>query len=144
SASLLGASVAWNGNTFTLGAANTNDVISATAQTINLPAGNFATLNFLAAGVNGNQPNQTFTVTYTDGTSQTFTQSISDWYTPQGYSGESQAVTMSYRNINNGGSDARTFYVYGFSFALNSSKTVQSITLPGDGNVEILAITLGS
>jgi hypothetical protein len=144
SANLLGSSVTWNNNSFNLGAPNTNDVISAVGQTINLPAGNFSTLNFLAAGVNGNQPNLTFTVTYTDGTTQTFTQSISDWYTPQGYSGESQAVTMGYRNVNNGGKDGRTFYVYGYSFALDSSKTVRSITLPSDGNVEILAITLGN
>ena len=49
SANLLGASVTWNRNTFNLGAANTNDVISAAGQSINLPAGNFSTLNFLAA-----------------------------------------------------------------------------------------------
>jgi hypothetical protein len=144
SANLLGSSVRWNGNTFNLGAPNTNNVISAVGQTINLPAGNFSTLNFLAAGVNGNQPNLTFTVTYTDGTTQTFTQSVSDWYTPQGYNSESQAVTMSYRNLNNGGRDGRMFYVYGYSLALDSGKTVQSITLPNDGNVEILAMTLGS
>src|SRR5262249_26352054 len=34
------------------------------------------------------------------------------------------------------------FYVFGYSFALNSGKTVQSITLPNDGNMEILAMTL--
>lgn len=142
SANLLGSAVNWNGTTFNLGAANTNNVISAAGQTINLPAGNFSTLNFLAAGVNGNQPNLTFTVTYTDGTTQTFTQSISDWFTPQSYSGESTAVTTAYRNVSNGGQDNRTFNVYGYSFALNGSKTVQSITLPNDGNVEILAMTL--
>jgi hypothetical protein len=37
-------------------------------------------------------------VTYTDGTTQTLTQSISDWYTPQGYAGESRAVSLAYRN----------------------------------------------
>jgi hypothetical protein len=144
SANLLGSSVNWNGNTFNLGAPNTNDVVSAAGQTINLPAGNFSTLNFLATGVNGNQANLTFTVTYTDGSTQTFTQSISDWYTPQNYSGESTTATMAYRDDNNGTQDNRSFYVYGYSFALNSSKTVQSITLPNDGNVEILAMTLGN
>jgi hypothetical protein len=143
SANLLGSSVAWNGTTFNLGAANTNNVISAVGQTINLPAGNFSTLNFLATGVNGNQANQTFTVKYTDGTTQTFTQSFSDWFFPQGYSGESKAVTMAYRDGSGGGNGGGPLYLYGYSFALNSGKTVQSITLPNNGNVEILAITLG-
>ena len=41
-----------------------------------------------ATGVNGNQANQTFTVNYSDGTSTSFTQSLSDWFTPQNYAGE--------------------------------------------------------
>jgi hypothetical protein len=142
SANLLGSSVSWNGQTFALGSPDTNNVVSAAGQTINLPAGNYSSLNFLATGVNGNQPNQTFTVTYTDGTTQTFTQSISDWYTPQGYSGESTAVSTAYRDNGDGSMDNRTFNVYGYSLALDGSKTVQSVTLPNDGNVEILAITL--
>ncbi len=44
------------------------------------------------------QPNQSFTVTYTDGTTPTFTQSISDWAVPQGYAGESTALTTAYRD----------------------------------------------
>ena len=51
--------------------------------TIALPAGNDSTVNLLATAVNGNQVNQTFVVTYTDGTTTSFTQSLSDWYTPQ-------------------------------------------------------------
>src|SRR5262249_52713915 len=143
SANLLGSSVTWNNSTFSLGAPNSNDVVSASGQTLSLPAGSFAALNFLATGVGGNQPNQTFTVTYTDGTTQTFTQSISDWYTPQNYSGESTAATMAYRDKNNGTKDIYSpFYIYGYSLALNSGKTVQSLTLPNDSNVEILAVTL--
>jgi hypothetical protein len=140
SANLLGSQVAWNNLAFNLGTANSNNVVSAAGQTINLPAGNFSTLNFLATAVYGNQPSQTFTVTYTDGTTQTFTQSISDWFTPQNYSGESNAVTMAYRDVFDGTRDNRTFHVY--SLALNSAKTVRSITLPNNGNVAILAMTL--
>jgi disulfide oxidoreductase YuzD len=61
-----------------LGVVVGNNVVSAAGQTINLPAGSFSTLNFLATAVNGNQPNQKFVVTYTDGTTDTFTQGISD------------------------------------------------------------------
>jgi hypothetical protein len=34
----------------------------------------------------------------------------------------------------------RNFFLYGYSFALFTTKTVQSITLPSDANVEVLAI----
>ena len=144
SANLLGSSANWKGQSFQLGAANTNNVVSATGQTIALPTGNFSTLSFLAAGVNGNQPNLTFTVHYTDGTSQTFTQSISDWYTPQNYAGESTVVSTAYRDAPGGGTQSGPFNVYGYQFALNPAKTVQSITLPNDPNVEILAMNLGT
>jgi hypothetical protein len=142
SANLLGTSQTWNGTQFTLGAAGGNNVIAAAGQTISLPAGNYTTLNFLATAVNGNQPNQTFVVTYTDGTTQTFTQGISDWFTPQGYAGESDAVDMAYRDLSDGGRDSRTFHIYGYSLSLLRGKTVQSIRLPTNGNVTILAMTL--
>jgi IPT/TIG domain len=144
SANLLGTSVSAGGNTFTIGAAGSNNVVSAAGQTIVLPSGNYASLQFLATAVNGNQANQKFTVTYTDGTTKTFTQSISDWFTPQNYAGESKAVTMPYRDLYNGTKDSRTFYVYLYSFALDPTKTIKSITLPNQGNVKILAIDLVS
>jgi predicted alpha-1,2-mannosidase len=145
SAAVVGGSLTWNGTTFYLGAAGSSNVVSAAGQTIDVPPGNYTMLRLLALGVNGNQPNQTFTVTYTDGTTQTFTQSISDWATPQGYLGESQVLTMPYRDKYDGTTDrVRNHYIYGYSFALYSDKTVQSITLPDDGNVEVLAIDLVS
>jgi len=142
SANLLGSSVSFNGNSYALGAPGVNDVISAAGQTISLPSGNYSTLSFLATGVDGNQPNQSFTVNYTDGTSQTFTQSISDWFTPQNYAGESIAAKTSYRNESNGSADDRTFDVYGYSFSVDPTKQVASITLPNNSNVEVLAIDL--
>jgi hypothetical protein len=139
---LLGSFVTNNGVIYTLGPTNAADDISGAGQTVSLPAGSYTTLNFLGAGVNGNQASQNFVVHYSDGTSTTFTQSISDWFTPQSYSGESTAVAMPYRDSSNGSRDNRTFYLYAYSFSVNSSKTVNSITLPNNGNVEVLAITL--
>jgi hypothetical protein len=55
----------------------THDAVSNT--TIPLPAGNYATLKLLGSAVNGKQANQSFVVTYTDGTTTTITQSLSDW-----------------------------------------------------------------
>jgi hypothetical protein len=142
SGNLLGTSQTWSGTTFTLGAVGGNNVVSAIGQTIALPGENFSMLKFLATSVNGNQPNQTFVVTYTDGTTETFTQGISDWFTPKGYSGESDAVDMAYRDRANGTKDNRTFHVYGYSLSLNPAKTVKSIELPNDAHVKILAMTL--
>jgi uncharacterized repeat protein (TIGR01451 family) len=142
SANLLGAHLTWNGVQFQFGSAGGNNVVQASGQTIALPPGSFSTLRFLATAVNGNQPNQTFVVTYTDGTTETFVQGISDWYTPQGYAGESNALDLAYRDLANGGKDARTFHVYGYSFALNPTKTVKSITLPNNGSVKLLAMNL--
>src|SRR5262249_52642309 len=105
SANLLGSSVTFNGTTYGLGPAGGNDVVSAAGQTLSLPAGYDGSLSFLATGVNGNQANQSFTITYTDSSTQTFTQSLSDWTTPQGFTGESIAVTLPYRDTAAGGTD---------------------------------------
>ncbi len=140
SASLLASPVSFQGLSFTLGAANaTNSVSNAT---IGLPAGQYSKLAMLATGANGNQPSQIFTVKYTDGTTSTFTQSLSDWFTPQNYTGESVAVPMGYRDQNTGNKDNRTFYLFEYSFTIDLSKTVSSITLPNNPNVVVLAIVL--
>ena len=144
SSNLLGPTVTAQGVTFALGAAGANDVVSASGQAIPLPSGSFTSLDLLATAVNGNQPNQAFVVTYTDGTTATITQSISDWFTPQGYAGESTAATTAYRDTSGGGRDARTFLVYSYALALDPTKTVKSLTLPNDKNVEVLGIDLTS
>ena len=140
SSGALGTSTSWNGATFVFGPTGTNDVVQATGQSIALPSGQYSQLDLLATGVEGNQASQAFTVHYTDGTSTTVTQSISDWFTPQHYAGESVAVASAYRNTSGGGTDSRTFDVYGYAITLDSSKTVSSITLPSGGHVEVLAV----
>src|SRR5262249_35570277 len=98
-------------------------------------------LNFLAVGAHGSQANQVFIVTYTDGTTQTFTRSISDWFSSQNFSGESQALAMAYHVQANGTPGVGTKYIYGDSLPVNSAKTLQSITLPTNANVAIVAMT---
>jgi hypothetical protein len=142
SANLLGSSTTFNSVTYNYGAANANNDVSAAGQTIQLPAGQYSSLRLMATAVGGNQTSQSFKVNYTDGTFATFTQSMSDWFSPQSYAGELDAVPMSYRDTNNGGRDSRTFHLYNYAFALNSAKTVQSVVLPSNANVEVLAMTL--
>lgn len=81
-------------------------------------------------------------VSYTDGATATLTQSLSDCWTPQNYAGESKAVTMAYGLTPTGAQRAATYYLYGYTFALNSAKTVKSVTLPNDPHVLILSLTL--
>jgi len=49
---------------------------------------------------------------------------------------------MAYRNYENGTKDQRTFNLYEYRFALNPAKVVQSISLPNDPDVRVLAATL--
>ena len=144
SATLLGSTLSANGYTFNLGAADAPNAVQAAGQAIGLPAGQFSVLSFLGTGVNGPQPGQTFVVNYADGSSDTFTQDLSDWLDPQGYGGESVAATLTYYNYQDGSSPAVPNYFYQYSFALNNQKTVSSITLPDNGNVVILAIDLST
>ncbi|WP_229741004.1 S53 family peptidase [Silvibacterium dinghuense] len=133
-----------NGVQFNFGKANTENGVAGAGQTIALPKGKFSTLQLLATGIDGNQTNQALTVTYTDGTTQSFTQSFSDWYSPSSNLGEGEAIASQHRNEENGTEDTRQFNLYGYAFLLNSSKEVQSVTLPNNSDVIVLAATLVS
>jgi hypothetical protein len=140
SANLLGSVVNFQNTSMAIGPANVPNAVTST--TVVLPAGQFSSLAMLATGVNGLQTSQTFTVTYTDSTTSVFTQSLSDWFVPQNYPGESKAIPMAYRDASNGTQNPNTYYLFGYSFALNNAKTVSSITLPFNNNVAVIAITL--
>jgi len=142
SANLLTTSRVLNGELFNLGAGNAPDALGCTGQTVTLPTGQFSGLTLLATAVSGNQTTQTFTVKYTDGTSTHFVRNFSDWFTPQKFTNESEAVAMAYRNYEDGTEDQRTFNLYAYKFVLKPSKTVLSITLPNDPDVVVLAATL--
>jgi hypothetical protein len=135
----LGKSIVWAGSTFTFGAPDVLDAVS--GGTVSL-SGSGSTLNLLATGVDGNQANQTFVVTYTDGTTASFKQSLSDWFTPQNYAGESKVSQMAYRLSSSGAAQDLTMYLYGYSFAIDSAKTVKSITLPANRDVVVLASSI--
>ncbi len=142
SETLLGATQSLDNILFNLGPADAPDAVSGNGNSIGLPSGQFSTLLMLATGVNGSQAAQSFTVTYSDGTSAAFVQGLSDWFKPQNFAGESAAVAMTRRNSSQGLPNNGPFYLYGYSFSLNNSKTVRSITLPSNSNVKVFALTL--
>jgi serine/threonine protein kinase len=139
-AELLGTTKNWDGVTFRLGPPNAPDAV--TSRSIDLPTGAFDALNMLALAVEGDQESQVFTVTYSDRSSSSFSQSLSDWYTPENYRGESDVLVTPYRLTAGGDRDERTFHLYGYSFPLNNKKKVQSIVLPSNQNVVVFGLTL--
>jgi hypothetical protein len=136
----LGSTVVWNGLTFDIGPANAKDAVANT--TITLPAGQYTNLYMLGAMVNNIAAGQTFTVTYTDGSTTVFNQNMSDWVYAAGWPGES-VVNCNYdRNVNNGTTQADSVCVYGYQIVLNPAKTVASVTLPNTRNIVMLSMDL--
>lgn len=125
---------------FKLGPANAPDATS--GKTVPLPAGKFASIRVLATGLEGNQTRQTFTITYTDGTSSTATQSLSDWSGSASFHGESEGVEVPYRLGGDGSIDGNPFHLWAYSFKADPAKEVKSIALPGNRNVLVFGITL--
>ncbi len=140
SGSLLNNSVNWNGNVFNIGSPGTSDLVVGLGQTLTLPTGNYSSLQLLGTAARGNQGNQVFNLNYTDGTTQTITQSMSDWASSSTNSGESVALSMSYFDNSVGAKVTGTRRLYGYNFTLNPLKTLQSITLPINSNVKVFAI----
>lgn len=127
---------------FHLEAANVPNVVYGAGQTVALPYAAFSQLKLLGTGVQGDQIDQPLTFHYTDGTSQTIRQSFSDWSALDGYSNESMAIKTAYRDYNDGSQDQQAFNVYLYTYTLNPSKRLKSITLPNNRDVLVLSITL--
>ncbi|GGH15480.1 glycoside hydrolase family 76 protein [Silvibacterium dinghuense] len=147
SANLLGndagaSSLIVHGVLYDLGAPNLTNAVFGSGQTITLPNGHYTTLEVLGTGVEGAQTGQTVTITYSDGTTQHFSQSFSDWHTPAGYPREYIAQSMSYRDLANGSTGTALFDLYHYAFSLDSRKEIKSITLPSNRDVLVLGMTL--
>ena len=119
-------------------AAGNGDNWSAAGQVIPVSNGNGAsTLAFLGAANNG-PASGTATITYTDGSTSTFTLAFSDWTLNSGkstvISGNSIAGQVSYRNTSTGQENNHTTYIFYTSVGLTAGKTIQSVTLPTSVN----------
>ena len=160
STTTLGSTVVWNGMTFNLGPPNAPDAVATQntdpscrggsctagpAMVIPLPAGNFTNLFMLGAMVNNITAGQTFIVKYTDGTTTTFNQNMSDWFNAAGWPGEAVISCQEDRNFSDGTShsiQADSVCVYGYQIPLNVNKTVASVQLPKTRNIVMLAFDL--
>jgi hypothetical protein len=75
--------------------------------------------------VEGNQIEQSFNVSYADGTSSSFNQSLSDWAGSERFRGESAAVEVPYRIEGNGSVDGNSFRLWAYRLQLDPSKEAQ-------------------
>jgi hypothetical protein len=139
-ASLIPATLTWNGATFQVGGTAGAGAVS--GATIGLPSGNYQTLDLIAAAANGVQTNQPLVVTYTDGTTSTFTQSFSDWNLESFFPNEQVALNSGLRVTPSGAPASGPWFMFGYSFSLNPAKTVKSLTLPNNRNVVVLGASL--
>ena len=139
SSNSLGTSISWNGVIYPLGPANAPDAVS--NITVPLPAGNYATLNLLGALVNNVASSNTFVVTYTDGTTTTLVQNLSDWVYPKNFTNEANLKCDVARD-QTGSQDPHSTCVFGYQIVLDSTKIVQSVTLPPTRNIVMLAMGL--
>jgi hypothetical protein len=131
-----GATVTSSGMSFTFPnvAAGTNDNTVANGQTIRL-SGSASQLGFLISGSFGG-PSGTATVTYTHGTQLSFTLATSDWWNSSPPSGGAVAVSTPYFNYGTNSQYTQTVNIFSVKVALNSAKTLASLTLPAIGNLQ--------
>lgn len=122
--------------------AGTLDNFQASGQKISItPAANATTLAFLGSATNGNTSG-TATLTYTDGSTSTFTLGMTDWAKGTTAFGNKIVATMSYRNTPNRKQTVNVYLFYA-DVALAAGKTLKSVTLPatpsGTGRIHVFA-----
>ena len=137
-------------------ASGTADNLEAAGQTIPQPDGSKgAFLGLLGAATDaptdGTGVPGDLTVTYTDGSTAKATVAFSDWTLNGGSAkplpGNTEAVSTSYRNTGDGGTDQVNAYVFSVKVPIDPSKTVASVTMPvtgATGTLHIFAIGYGS
>jgi len=124
------------------------DNVLAQGQTVSLATPTAGTtLAVLGAASNGPSTG-TGTITYSDGSTQSFSLGFSDWTlnggTAQPLPGNTVAATLSYRN-NGGGKQVTQTHVFYTAITLQAGKAVASVTLPTSvtqGHLHVFAMTV--
>ena len=147
-----GGQATFGGTTFTWpsAASGTADNVIADGQTIDL-SGSGTDLGFLGSGAFG-AASGTGTITYTDGTTQSYSLVMADWYNNAAVSGDQVASTTTSWNFTSTTQTAHPVSIYFASVPLAAGKTVASVTLPtvsagvGDGitALHVFAMAIGS
>jgi hypothetical protein len=133
-----GATVVSSGIAFTFPnvAAGNNDNTVAEGQKITMSGS--GTLGFLVSGSYG-PASGTGTITYTDGSTQSYTLNAPDWFSTTPPSGGAVAVSSAYQNRQGNTTYAGTGDIFSETVTLTAGKTIASVTLPPGG-----ALTAGT
>jgi beta-glucosidase len=146
-----GGHATFGGTTFTWPTAvGTADDVIADGQTIDL-SGSGSDLGFLGAGGFG-AASGTGTITYTDGSTQSYSLVMADWYNNAPVAGDDIATTTTSWNFSSATQTAHPVSIYFASVPLQAGKTVASVTLPtvssGVGNginaLHVFSMAIGS
>jgi beta-glucosidase len=146
-----GGQATFGGTTFTWPTAvGTADDVIADGQTIDL-SGSGTDLGFLGAGGFG-AASGTGTITYTDGSTQSYSLVMADWYNNAPVAGDDIATTTTSWNFSSATQTAHPVSIYFASVPLQAGKTVASVTLPtvsaGVGNginaLHVFSMAIGS
>ena len=118
----------------------TANALTATGQTITLPAGKYKTLHVLGAAVGARS--STVTLKYSDGTTTTAALNLSDWCGSASY-GEQPALYTSYRH---GPTTDQTLptHIWHQTIPTDATRTLTSITLPQSSSIRLFALTAQS
>lgn len=125
-------------------ATGTPDNYAASGQVIpisSLPGA--ATIGFLGASTFGSSSG-TAILTYTDGTTQTFTLGFTDWTSSNVQFGNQQLVKLNVINTRRG-TRPGSYYLYSTTTGLQAGKTLQSVTLPttvSPGTLHVFAVAV--
>jgi hypothetical protein len=133
-----GATITSSGISFTFPnvAAGSNDNTVAEGQTITMSGS--GTLGFLLSGSYG-PASGTGTITYTDGSTQSYTLNAPDWFSTSPPSGGAVAVSSAYQNRQGNTTYAGSGDIFSETVTLTAGKTIASVTLPPGG-----ALTAGT
>jgi beta-glucosidase len=105
------------------------DNVVAEGQTVDL-SGSGANLVFVGAANNGTATG-TGTITYTDGSTQSFTITLADWYADSPATGDTLVATTSNWNTPPSSTlGSHQVSVYATAVSLAAGKTIKSVTLP--------------
>ena len=117
--------------------AGTADSVLAEGQTISITGSSAATQLIVLGASSGADQSGTGMIQYTDGTTQTYTLTLDDWFNPSDTSSDTAIATAAYVNDstgsgNNGVTGQRNHKarVFAAPIPLQAGKTISSVTLP--------------
>ncbi|MDF1844299.1 MAG: hypothetical protein P1U77_22915 [Rubripirellula sp.] len=99
-------------------------------------------VRLLGAAVFGDQVRQEIILGFSDGSTETWTQSFSDWIHSKAFPGERVVGLMDHQITSEGNLSLKSTYLFEYSYQVPTGKRLTSIQLPKNGNVRILSIAV--